>query len=522
MTLQDKVKRLVRYCGQYQSHGFMMDERNTDEEFNVELQEEADIRKSMEQIKVILLTGEAGDGKSRILRNLDRDLKKNGFSQVCSDFSALSEQEKENIIICLKGILQGEREEKIVISANIGVFTQAVIRHDMHLMEELTKEREDVFICNFENRNLAENEKVFRNIVEEFLGGIEVEQCENMDCPCRETCVYGKNINMLLSDAGMEGMRTICNAIYLTGGHITFRELLSLLAYAVTFGQDCEERQRHIQQGEQEQFSYYNIFEKKNDLLLNKISSMDPALKKEMFPDRVNLKEIHSKEEYIRRRRQLFFEEKEKQYQMLNVDYLMEFYDVLQYMNQPPYHYDTIKEKKDTLQQLKKGIGKMSNRGKSDIGLIVTDTPAMFDNRIRTEFMVLQDMSMIWHRYDVKLGSVSRPSNHLWNKFYLSYLSNTGTERKLISLLIDYKQFRYLMMSSQDFFLNRSELTVEEYAVNTFYRKILQEREQAYESIVIRFDEKSVDKCDFSLTVHCVEDIFTGEKTETIRIRKED
>ena len=40
MTLQEKVGMLVRYCGQYQSHGFMMDERNTDEQFNIELPEE--------------------------------------------------------------------------------------------------------------------------------------------------------------------------------------------------------------------------------------------------------------------------------------------------------------------------------------------------------------------------------------------------------------------------------------------------------------------------------------------------
>ncbi|MDE7222552.1 MAG: hypothetical protein K2O34_02070 [Acetatifactor sp.] len=63
MTLQDKVGILVRYCGQYQSHGFMMDERNTDVQFNIELPEEKFIRKNIKELKVILLTGEAGDGK---------------------------------------------------------------------------------------------------------------------------------------------------------------------------------------------------------------------------------------------------------------------------------------------------------------------------------------------------------------------------------------------------------------------------------------------------------------------------
>ena len=78
------------------------------------------------------------------------------------------------------------------------------------------------------------------------------------------------------------------------------------------------------------------------------------------------------------------------------------------------------------------------------------------------------------------------------------------------------------MMCSQDYYLNRNELTVEEYAVNTFFRKILRNKEDAYDSIVIRFDEKEEENCDFSLTVHSQEDIFTGERTQTIRIRKED
>lgn len=77
MTLQDKVGMLVRYCGQYQSHGFMMDERNTDTQFNVELPEEKYIRNNVNELKVILLTGEAGDGKSRIMRNLKNLLDEN-------------------------------------------------------------------------------------------------------------------------------------------------------------------------------------------------------------------------------------------------------------------------------------------------------------------------------------------------------------------------------------------------------------------------------------------------------------
>ena len=96
-----------------------------------------------------------------------------------------------------------------------------------------------------------------------------------------------------------------------------------------------------------------------------------------------------------------------------------------------------------------------------------------------------------------------------------------GEERKLIRLLIDYQQFRYLMLCSEDYFMNRNELTIEEYAVNTFYRKILREKEEAYDTILIRFDDKTEENCDFSLNVHKSEDIFSDDKSESIRIKRE-
>ena len=518
MTLEEKVARLVRYCGQYQSHGFMVDERNTDDTFHVQLPGEEEIRKSIEKLRVILLTGEAGDGKSRMLRNLRPLLEKYHFSEPCMDFSALTEEEKLQLVGCLEEIVEGRRQEKIVILANVGVFTQTVIKYDIHLMEELTGGREDIYICNFENRNLAENRDKFFEIVKEFLS--YEEPCPNRECPCYGCCAYEENIQRLLKECGMEAMRTICNAVYLMGGHITFRELLSLLAYTVTFGQDCEERQRYVkQQGDMERVLYYNIFERSDDILLKKAACLDPALRRADSPE--DMGKRGSKKDYIAYRRKRFFEDTEKQYRMLHADYLVEFYEVLKYMHQPPYHYDVSKDRNATLQKLKKGINKMSSRGRSDIGLILTDIPLMFDNQIRTEFLLSQDVSLIWNRYDLKIGEKAKTPDKLWNKFCLSYMVK-GEKKGLISLLIDYRQFRYLMMCSDDYFMNRNELSIEEYAVNTFYRKILQTKAQAYDSVVIRFEEKTEDICDFSLTVHENEDFFTEEKEQSIRIRKEE
>lgn len=225
--LQKKVMKLLKYCGHYQSHGFMMDERNTDIEFNISMPEEEKIRNNIKKLQVILLTGEAGDGKTRIVRNTRNILEQNKFTMICEDFSALSEEEKKNLINKLSEILEGKLDDKIIVLANVGAFTQAVIRYNASLMDKLTSDTEKVYVCNFENRNLAEDEYVFNEIVEGFLLGDkpeeEITQCSHKDCPCYEQCIYKTNMKKILSGPGTEAIRTICNTIYLTGGHITFR-----------------------------------------------------------------------------------------------------------------------------------------------------------------------------------------------------------------------------------------------------------------------------------------------------------
>ena len=89
--LKENIDRIVRYCRQYQAHGYMMDERNLNDRFNVELPEERFIRVNIEKLRLILFTGEAGDGKTRIMRNLKEVLAKHQFGDLCVDFSALTE-----------------------------------------------------------------------------------------------------------------------------------------------------------------------------------------------------------------------------------------------------------------------------------------------------------------------------------------------------------------------------------------------------------------------------------------------
>lgn len=403
-------------------------------------------------------------------------------------------------------------------------------------MEELTNERRDVYVCNFESRNLAGEEKLFGDIVRAFLA--YEEECDNLACPCFGYCSYKKNMDKLLSSTGMKAMRTICDAVYLIGGHITFRELLSLLAYTVTFGQDCAERRKEAEERIKgagnfnslesfEQVSrleelkekklYYHIFDESDDLLLRKVSQMDPGLEKNGHTV------AKSKDAYRNEVRKSFFDTEQDAYGLLHVEYLKEFREALEHIHRPPFHFDTAIDDNPVLCQLKRGINKMGNQEKSEAGLTVTDVPAIFDKKIRMEFLVTQDISLIWHRYDLQIGGKKPKESAIWNKFYLSYqYKDEKGRRNLISLLIDYNQFRYLMLCSYDYFLNRNGLNQEEYAVNTFYRKILSIKKDAYDTVRVCFDDSLREYCDFTLKIHAEADFWTGEEHRTILIGRGD
>lgn len=64
MTISDKVKWINKYCGQFYAHHGMIDERIEVMDFNIETPEEKEIKTILDCRKVIVLTGEAGDGSS--------------------------------------------------------------------------------------------------------------------------------------------------------------------------------------------------------------------------------------------------------------------------------------------------------------------------------------------------------------------------------------------------------------------------------------------------------------------------
>ncbi len=511
MNIKEKVDDLLKYCSSYQGHTYMMDERREDQTFQVLLLEERDIMEHIGKLQFVLLTGEAGDGKSRLLRNLNQQLLRHKF-EIHTDFSAMSEMDKQEVLQVISNILDGKTEKRIIIAANIGIFTKSVLRYQPGLLEKLNIDYDKVRIINFEKRNLASDKEVFAQIIKGFL---EYDGLECQECSTCGQCMFRNNLEYIRTESGIESIKVLCDAIYLIGEHITFRELLSMVAYMVTFGESCYDRKKNSN-SQLESKSYENIFNSDDDRVLQHIKHMDPAHKK-FGPNMYD-----SIESCVIQKRRLFFKETENKYALLNIDYLSQFREAIRFFQEKAY-IDSSAIQKGVLYSLKRGLGRLTRKGQSDLGMTVVDTPAMLGDKIQTEFE-LGNMDIVWNRYGLDFNNLSdeKIKEESGNRFCMSYIYNDlNGQIKSITMVINYWLFRYLMMADNYYYLGHSNQSVEEYTINTFFRKILKTRKDIYGKMLVKFTEKDEEGiCNFSLSLQKKNSIlFPGEKT--VKLKRE-
>lgn len=528
MNIREKVHELLKYCSSYQGHSYMVDERRVGGGFQVTLPEEEEISENLDRLQFILLTGEAGDGKSYLLRRLDKKLKSRHF-RVFRDFSELSEQGgekgqpsgqpelgKKEVMQMIADIVGRNSDERIIIAANVGIFTKTALMYQERLLDAFDGRDDRIRIFNFEKRNLAGDKTVFERIVKAFFT-YDGKPCTDGECPYQRRCPYKKNLDFLSSPEGIESVRVLCDTVFLTGNHITFRELLSLLAHMVTLGESCEERKAGDPAGN---YGYETVFELTEDKVLEKISRMDPAYKRRTD---ISEEESYQDIESCKREKRLQFFEAGDKYRLLAVDYLSEFQTALHAFEETPYLASEMLQD-GVLYQLKRGIGRLTRRGESNLALKVADTPSILGEDIQTEFE-LGNMDIVWHRYGLDFNRLEEGAKgEEQNCFGMSYVypADEKEERlETITLAIDYKLFRYLMMADEYFYLSHNSKSIEEYTINTFFRKILKKKQGAYEKMLVKFVDQERDKyCNFSLSLQKMSRFLYGKK-KIIKLKKE-
>ena len=519
MNLKERVNYISKFCGVNHDHSNMIDERQKEISFNIELKEEIEIKNIMSEVNIIILTGEAGDGKSRMLRNIEKDLYNNGF-EIFPDFSALNEEERENIIIDIENLLSDEsdepKEKKYIIAANVGIFTKTLLKKNVELLAKLTSSNK-VKIINFQKRNLAkkqnEKDKIFESIIEKFIK-YDIEDC---NCNLKFLCPFKENLDKLKDPIVIENIRVLCDSLYLMDEHITFRELLSLIAYMATGGEDCKSI---LKDTNNKNINYYNVFKSSNDILLKKFSKLDPAQK-----DRIGDNKIYNLNNrkmsltiYIETKRKYYFEViHEDAYDFLPIDYLSEFREIIKNLHHNPYYFKA-RGNNNIFVDVKTGIISLISPQETNLEISFYDTPHRISKEIKTKFNIdINDVELIWNRCDFqfKQGNLSLETEN--NTFSLScYLSE-----KAVSLNINYTLFKYILSAKNGLYLDKNSDIVEEFGLSDFFRKVLKNNSNAYEKMQVIFCEKDTVYIDFELIKYKDKNIFSKlDEPKKVMIKK--
>ena len=516
ISLKQKIEEVVKYSSLYVGNSSATEERNIDC-FNIDLPEEKIILDAMRSKKIILLTGEAGDGKSRMLKNVKVRNCPASFEYI-DDFSALSEKEKRDIVKQLADVLKGSCDKRYLIAANIGIFTKYVLREESGLKLENFRESDACKIINFENRNLAHDPTLFKAIVKKFYGE-EDYSCNYNECPLNGDCPFKQNLVELRKDIVIENIRVLCNAVFLMGKHITFREFLSLLSSLATGGCDCEQ----LQESPDIDISFYNIFEKLDGVVLDKIMNLDPAKVNVENDEDLFLFEScqNNLEEYKKEKRKNFFiKESENIYHKLSVQYLSEFLNVLQLINNRPYYFD-VSEDNEALMKIKEGLVRLISPEKTVWEVGFFDMPIPIRERIKTKFSIdFNQLTLVWNHPDWKLDSDQSEIDHdNINFFYLSGVYLINDKPQSYSLRIDYTLFKYIYKAKENYYYSSSSNIFHEYGLFDFFKKILGINPKFSERIEILF-EPGQNTVDFEMSFYAPNHLLGGKSNKKIKIKR--
>lgn len=407
-TFRDKVEWLLRYCAQYASHDLMFDERvDVVDQFNVDLGIETQILSQLDGKRVILLTGDAGDGKTRVLKNLQGKLDDKWVT--INDMSELDGDSIKTLLEKIRDILNlNETVEKIAVAANTGILLNSISKYSQGLELELKRKKDLCLIMDFNKRNLAMesvSEDVFKKIIREFFSLKKIDSCKT--CILKDSCVFISNIHAINNEEVQSNLKFLYHVLFLRGVHITFRDLLSSLAYLVTAGIDCDQLLSR-ERGDDESLAYYNnLFDFSSDnIVLNAFADLDIA-KNDI--DRYDMEYYYSDAqvqkktaerllELARIKRRLFFEKpesllkylshsKKNRYDLLPLEFLGEYDSLLNKLKKNK-HLDSVDDTDETLQKLEMGLNKISDPYCTNSQMVLYDSPPLTSNDIQLVYTV--------------------------------------------------------------------------------------------------------------------------------------
>ncbi|MCT4779877.1 MULTISPECIES: hypothetical protein [Exiguobacterium] len=269
--MQNQINPFVSFMHQYDlttaDYSKIFDEHTKKIEYSIDTNINKKIIEELsKQPRSIIITGNAGDGKTRICRNVYDQLvedefqgwPESGIKEIVYNnyririIKDLSELRNEVIVEELKK-LQDTLENNFsnvyfLIAANEGKLTHTLVKYP-----ELNKLKSIVipqFISNNKELEATKEIKVYNLLyasssiyAEKIVEGWNEEQNWSIcsDCSSRNKCIINSN-HLALSDKTTKNrMMRMYKSLDMNGKHMTMRELLIHLAYTQTGGMSCKD-----------------------------------------------------------------------------------------------------------------------------------------------------------------------------------------------------------------------------------------------------------------------------------------
>ncbi|WP_026830643.1 hypothetical protein [Exiguobacterium antarcticum] len=269
--MQNQINPFVSFMHQYDlttaDYSKIFDEHTKKIEYSIDTNINKKIIEELStQPRSIIITGNAGDGKTRICRNVYDQLvedefqgwPESGIKEIVYNnyririIKDLSELRNEVIVEELKK-LQDTLENNFsnvyfLIAANEGKLTHTLVKYP-----ELNKLKSIVipqFISNNKELEATKEIKVYNLLyasssiyAEKIVEGWNEEQNWSIcsDCSSRNKCIINSN-HLALSDKTTKNrMMRMYKSLDMNGKHMTMRELLIHLAYTQTGGMSCKD-----------------------------------------------------------------------------------------------------------------------------------------------------------------------------------------------------------------------------------------------------------------------------------------
>lgn len=284
------VNPIVEFIRQYDitsaDNTKIYDEHAQDLRYNIETQTNTDIVSIFKHApKSIIITGNAGDGKTRICRNVYNELtgkqleswNKQGIEKITynnyevriiKDLSELTDVVINEELNKLATCIEEKQPVYYLIAANEGKLTSS-----LQVDERLNNIRAKITsqLLTFENRAVEDELQVYnllhlstaenaRKIMERWNQKEDWEVCES--CDAKKNCIIYHNHQRLAKPSIQNRLYYVYRSLEVAQEHMTIRELLIHLAYTQLGGLTCEDvhKATHKALIQQSELAYYQNF----------------------------------------------------------------------------------------------------------------------------------------------------------------------------------------------------------------------------------------------------------------------